>query len=114
MSVEERLATMEDKMVWVLEVQGEQALAQERCVPELKENQGEAQVTTEMGQAPTPPLPPRLTIITAKDVEVRDEQNQQHPETNEPLELVILYLDRLETITCIGTWAPLANREALK
>lgn len=57
MSVEERLVATKEKIARVLEVCGKQVLAWERCVVEPKENQGEAHVTTKVGETPTPPIP---------------------------------------------------------
>ncbi|XP_042979993.1 uncharacterized protein LOC122310183 [Carya illinoinensis] len=84
------------------ESRGEQALAQE-CY-----------VVTKQNKAFTPPLAPPLEVTLEKDVEVRDDQSQQHAKVNEPLELVTLYIDRPRTTTCIGTQFPPVDKEALK
>lgn len=61
-----------------------------------------------------PPFPPTLAATLLEDVEVRDEQSQQHAEVNELLELVALHFNRPGSTIRIGTNVPLADREALK
>ncbi|XP_042952216.1 uncharacterized protein LOC122289297 [Carya illinoinensis] len=84
------------------EARGEQALARECYVQELKKVKKE--VCTFAGQDGT---------LRERDIEVRDDQVQQHAEFNEPLELVTLYADHPGTTTRIGTQVPLTDREAL-
>ncbi|XP_042974738.1 uncharacterized protein LOC122306375 [Carya illinoinensis] len=98
----------------VIELQGEQALAWECYVQELKDSRSKVYVVEGQNEALVPSLPPPLMVAMKKGVEVRDEQKQQHVEANEPLELVTLYLDRPRTTTQIGTQVPSKDKEALK
>lgn len=60
------------------------------------------------------PYPPLLAVVPKKDVEPKDEQNQQHVEVNEPLELLQLYLNHLKIVTIVGTKVLPMDRDALK
>ncbi|XP_042969034.1 uncharacterized protein LOC122301710 [Carya illinoinensis] len=66
------------------EARGEQALARECYVQELKKVKKEVCMVAGQDGA-LPPLPPPVAVTCERDIEVRDDQVQQHAEVNEPL-----------------------------
>ncbi|XP_042944821.1 uncharacterized protein LOC122278703 [Carya illinoinensis] len=87
------------------ETRGEQALARECYVQELKKVKKEV-CTVARQDGALPPLPPLVAVIYKRDLEVRDDRVQQHAKVNKPLELVTLYADHPGTTTRIGTQVP--------
>ncbi|XP_042958056.1 uncharacterized protein LOC122293571 [Carya illinoinensis] len=94
------------------EARGEQTLARECYVQELRKVKKEVCIVAGQDGALLP-LPPPVVVTYERDIEVRDDRGQQHAEVNKPLELVTLYTDHPGTTTCIGTQVPPADREAL-
>ncbi|XP_035542090.1 uncharacterized protein LOC118344798 [Juglans regia] len=92
-------------------VRGEQSLARECYVQELKVGGLDIRIVKDHTQEK--PLPPPLVLFNC-DVETWGKENLQQAGANKPLELVTLHLGWLDATTRVGTRLPLDIREALK